>query len=524
MTLDFLPRILPWVLPPLVGAVIGYITNAVAIRMLFRPLAAKRLFGLRLPLTPGIIPRQRYELAESIGRMVSRELITEEAIQHQLGSASFRRGLRRNVGDLIEEITLKPLASFAGKDRELLLNSLESFLAASLSRFFSSQAFIQTVRELVTRLVGSAAARKPAELLGEQGRQFLHRTLENLLSRLGQPDRRKRLVKKLELWLERQRKQARQLGDFFPEELVQVASGLAAPFLPLLFESLFTWLRREDTRREMEQRGKRLLRDVLDKLNLLQKFLVSATQYDRTLQEKMPEIVTEALDSLEAAAYDNEGNLLEALQRSLSVWREQQLYELYTSLSQKISVSQLLERIAEILARPAVKNRIFTALDSLTGSGQKLSLGQLLGRVFGIQEQELVEYISVQALSTLTRKEFAPEVASVLVDFSRRFLEAHQEQSLQDLLHIEAEGRSAAADFLSDRFLLILVARLPRLIQSFDIQEMVETKINQLDVADVENLLLMVIAKHLKYINLFGALLGALIGLSQLLLGFWQSR
>jgi uncharacterized membrane-anchored protein YjiN (DUF445 family) len=190
MTLDFLPRILPWVLPPLVGAVIGYITNAVAIRMLFRPLAAKRLFGLRLPLTPGIIPRQRYELAESIGRMVSRELITEEAIQHQLGSASFRRGLRRNVGDLIEEITLKPLASFAGKDRELLLNSLESFLAASLSRFFSSQAFIQTVRELVTRLVGSAAARKPAELLGEQGRQFLHRTLENLLSRLGQPDRR----------------------------------------------------------------------------------------------------------------------------------------------------------------------------------------------------------------------------------------------------------------------------------------------------------------------------------------------
>jgi uncharacterized membrane protein YheB (UPF0754 family) len=274
----------------------------------------------------------------------------------------------------------------------------------------------------------------------------------------------------------------------------------------------------------MEQRGKRLLRDVLDKLNLLQKFLVSATQYDRTLQEKMPEIVTEALDSLEAAAYDNEGNLLEALQRSLSVWREQQLYELYTSLSQKISVSQLLERIAEILARPAVKNRIFTALDSLTGSGQKLSLGQLLGRVFGIQEQELVEYISVQALSTLTRKEFAPEVASVLVDFSRRFLEAHQEQSLQDLLHIEAEGRSAAADFLSDRFLLILVARLPRLIQSFDIQEMVETKINQLDVADVENLLLMVIAKHLKYINLFGALLGALIGLSQLLLGFWQSR
>ena len=44
---------------------------------------------------------------------------------------------------------------------------------------------------------------------------------------------------------------------------------------------------------------------------------------------------------------------------------------------------------------------------------------------------------------------------------------------------------------------------------------MVVDKINQLDVAQVESLLMMVIARHLKWINVFGALLGALIGLSQ---------
>ncbi len=40
-------------LAPLVGAFIGYATNHVAIRMLFRPLKPCRLFGLRLPLTRG---------------------------------------------------------------------------------------------------------------------------------------------------------------------------------------------------------------------------------------------------------------------------------------------------------------------------------------------------------------------------------------------------------------------------------------------------------------------------------------
>ena len=41
---------------PLVGGVIGYITNDVAIRMLFRPHQPKNLFGVHIPLTPGIIP------------------------------------------------------------------------------------------------------------------------------------------------------------------------------------------------------------------------------------------------------------------------------------------------------------------------------------------------------------------------------------------------------------------------------------------------------------------------------------
>ncbi|MQY76665.1 MAG: hypothetical protein GH155_03460 [Spirochaeta sp.] len=43
-------------------------------------------------------------------------------------------------------------------------------------------------------------------------------------------------------------------------------------------------------------------------------------------------------------------------------------------------------------------------------------------------------------------------------------------------------------------------------------------KVNALEVIEVERLLLQVIASHLKWINLFGALLGALIGLSQIAL------
>ena len=64
---------------PLLGAVIGYLTNAVAIRMLFR--AAPAVARLRCacpPLRRGLSRGGRDELAESIGRMVSRELLTPD--------------------------------------------------------------------------------------------------------------------------------------------------------------------------------------------------------------------------------------------------------------------------------------------------------------------------------------------------------------------------------------------------------------------------------------------------------------
>ena len=70
--------------PPLLGALIGYVTNYIAIRMLFRPLRPWRLLGMRLPLTPGIIPAKRGELAQRMGEMVGSHLLTADDVRRAL--------------------------------------------------------------------------------------------------------------------------------------------------------------------------------------------------------------------------------------------------------------------------------------------------------------------------------------------------------------------------------------------------------------------------------------------------------
>lgn len=69
---------------PAVGAVIGYITNDIAIRMLFRPHQAKYILGIHVPFTPGIIPKEKARIASAIGKAVSENLMNREVLEKSL--------------------------------------------------------------------------------------------------------------------------------------------------------------------------------------------------------------------------------------------------------------------------------------------------------------------------------------------------------------------------------------------------------------------------------------------------------
>ncbi len=69
---------------PVVGAVIGYFTNDIAIRMLFRPHQAKYFMGIHIPFTPGVIPKEKSRIANAIGKAVSENLMNREVLEKNL--------------------------------------------------------------------------------------------------------------------------------------------------------------------------------------------------------------------------------------------------------------------------------------------------------------------------------------------------------------------------------------------------------------------------------------------------------
>jgi uncharacterized membrane protein YheB (UPF0754 family) len=145
-----------WLLlsPPLVGGIIGYFTNDIAIKMLFRPYKPIYVGDRQLPFTPGLIPSNQEKLAKRISDTIMGSLLTPEELQNlarkllqtermQSGILWLLKLALEQVQGLNQEKTAKIVANIL---RDLLGQSLprmlkvlarrEDFLEAQLNQLF----------------------------------------------------------------------------------------------------------------------------------------------------------------------------------------------------------------------------------------------------------------------------------------------------------------------------------------------------------------------------------------------------
>ena len=89
---------------PLIGAVIGYFTNYIAVKMLFHPLKPVKIGGKVLPFTPGIIPKGKPRLAKALGKAVGEKLFTHEDLKAMLLSREIKESVLDSAVKGIQEV------------------------------------------------------------------------------------------------------------------------------------------------------------------------------------------------------------------------------------------------------------------------------------------------------------------------------------------------------------------------------------------------------------------------------------
>lgn len=118
---------------PIIGAVIGYCTNYIAVKMLFYPRNEVKVWGHKVPFTPGAIPKGKPRLAKSVGNIVANTLLTEEDIKQKILSPETEEAV---VDKIMEELSKK---IYVGMGR--ICSNYEEYgdLKANLSDAFTDQ-------------------------------------------------------------------------------------------------------------------------------------------------------------------------------------------------------------------------------------------------------------------------------------------------------------------------------------------------------------------------------------------------
>jgi hypothetical protein len=211
------------------------------------------------------------------------------------------------------------------------------------------------------------------------------------------------------------------------------------------------------------------------KLNVFQRFFISAAQYDRTLHERMPELVDDLIGQME------------------NLFAEETVRQRFLGF-----IKQLVPRF----------------LSGGTGPAKMISrqLVSLADRPLG----ELLPALGLENPRRLLAGLFGGDAGN---DFrgnlKKNLLERYGTKNLACLLSIDEKKKECLEGRICSALLRLAESEMEKVLDTLNIRVMVSQRIDSLDMLRVERIILDVMANQLKWIDVFGAILGFLIGLFQ---------
>lgn len=485
---------LTFVVSPLVGSVIGYCTNWVAVKMLFKPLKEKRVLGMKVPFTPGVIPRRRGKLAESIGDAVGKELLTPDAFHEILQGEEMKERIQGFVQERIksleqEERSLQELLDLAisdSDDKEKLKTEIKKIVSTGVKGLLDKEEVMNIVKKELAQI---DVERLENYLASDEYQELKNKLSTFLLSKLHQDSTKEKLLTLLHNRLERIKDNQKTVSDFLPEGMNENLSEWLSDQGPDFVEKLVSFLDSDTTKERINKKldealgsnsVMQMVGGFIDKEKIVNQFIDYIVKFleEPESQEEIIAKLDEFLDSIfetEAAVIINkfdEEELREAIDFMLEkMMTEEVVDELFNSLEESVMNSLTKEDLAD--------DKMINLIETLVQKVMESNF--LFAKIESWVDQQLDKLSERPVKYYFDRLDTAAlqKIESGIVGSLEYIIENH----------------------------------LGRVLATLDFKEMVVKKVNNFDILEVENLLLSVIETELNAITWFGAVLGLIMGL-----------
>lgn len=462
---------------PLVAGVVGYITNKIAIKMLFRPYEPKwYTLGWQ-----GIVPKTRPKLAVKISEIVGQKLLAHDDFLYALENNDIKAKIHNIIAEKLKSLNSKDihalirLSNLEDKiidNKEVINNVLNNAAVAVIDIFLNRKIDINSFREPVFNLVKNFNLEKAID-------EQIEKTINSFLS------------------------EDKTLQNILPQDILNRKNDLVE-YLTITIMANIRKLGKND-----------MVKAVLAQkvVNFKDSMLSSATGMDILKagfinlflsNEKIEQIVENELP-----------HITEDLSTNPVIYKN-----IYKTIEEEID-NLLKKPVSEIIVKLGFSDNHDIVLYI---KNHFVTNTNILEKVSALILDKLYQYSSLTVKEILVLlnidiyKFIKIDVMDILNAENYKLVKANMINKFTAFI---SSNYNKIADVITEITIKLIKSNLKYALNAVNIEKIVKDKINALPLPEVENILFSFMKEHFKWINILGFFIGFVIGLAQALMVFF---
>ena len=486
-----------YIIGALIGAVIGYITNWLAIKMLFRPREAKYIFGMKLPFTPGLIPKEKSRIANKVGETVGTHLLNSDSLSKALKDdkikAKFNEVAKEKINQVINSNSTleESLKNTLGENYYALKGNMINNIAKTILESIQEEEFKNKVKFYIVDSIKERLNKEPEKIIdfinSNKFREVIINTLEEEKTRdiIG-----KALLKEVKT-LE---KEDLTIEEVIPENIKPYIEEYVKSQKDTLVDIIKNLLRDD----EVSHKIKSAINDNIP--SIVSMFLSGDVIYG-----KLVSLVDKSLSEEENKEYICDAALAfvhESMKKKVSDVinnvGEEKLEVISDALGDKISKKlNTEENIDSIISKLNCKISSFNSYE------------EIIKVLFNDYENILIDNIDSMISQIVNNDQLSSGISKIIEKVFDKFLQ----NSLNDICYNKQNLENSIMSILDNLYNDFVENKSAKVLEIVDISSIVEEQINAFEVDYAEEIIIGIANKELKAITWLGALLGGILGI-----------
>ncbi|GAE00506.1 hypothetical protein CBO05C_0196 [Clostridium botulinum B str. Osaka05] len=486
----------------IIGGIIGYLTNWIAIKMLFRPYEEKKIFGMKVPFTPGLIPKEKTRIAKSVGNAIGEHLLSSEIIVKSLCSENMNNRLkiwiRQKVYSLIT--TKKTLED---KFKEFLDYKYEYFITAlktSLSKLtinnLKNEKNRDKMKEIIKIKLDKILSLNGNHITNNHIYKQIKASLINNTNEYLKSDNFKHVLKSLIMEnIKDEEVLNKKIGDIIPSNF----SSNIKVYVYRKKDNLSNYINEMLKEEENINKLKNILKEVIN--NNVNSFMSMFVDVN-AISDKTIVFLEEYLQREETKE-----EMVSLVNKSIDKILDTDLQDIIENIPENnkdVIVDETVDILCEKFQNTEMILEIIEKIESHIQG--KSSLNDIIEKI-NIDPYKFINSIIDKFIDS---ENFEVIINNLISDIIENFMKT----PIYELTQGNEEGiLNTSYQMVKNVYNRFIENQAEEVISILDIASIVEDRINEFDVYLAEEIILEISSKELKAITWLGGLLGALIGI-----------